>query len=107
MSDEFYEMVCKWLRRESDRLDRTYPGIRVTGGRVRAMRLGDVAVLSGVDFEAKRDGVDFIIHARSNGIMKPVTVTGFSGIEEEPVSLSQAAFGRRVVGVFREANDGT
>lgn len=74
-----YEMIRKWIEQESDRLDRIYPGIRVTGGMVRARKINGVAMITGVDFDAVRDGVELVIHTESNGGMKNLTVMGFSG----------------------------
>ncbi len=99
------DTIRTWLRQESDRLDWTYKGIRATGGSVRGRPIAGCIVITGVDFETERNGTKSVIHTKSNGIMKPVTVTGFSGIDEEPVSCYQDAFQKRVVGVFRRMED--
>jgi hypothetical protein len=85
MSD-ILEQAEAWLQRECARLDAIL-GVCITGGTVRVAPVpytgGEYAVISGVDFEAERDGRKFIFKTEGN-FTTPLKVVGFEGYDDGP-----------------------
>ena len=76
-------VIRQWIGQECTRLEYRFAGMRITGGEVLAREIaGGRVIITGIDFQAVRNGTQLVLHTRSEGVMRPLTVVGFSGDDD-------------------------